>query len=80
MKLIFVCSPYRGDVDYNTIRAQGYCAFVYMRGAVPFAPHLLFTQFLDDSNPRERHAGINLGLSIGSRYRRFRLRRRTLSS
>ncbi len=31
-------------------------------GYVPFAPHLLFTQFLDDSDPAQRNLGISLGL------------------
>ncbi len=64
MKLIFVCSPYRGNVEYNTSRAQGYCRFIHSRGHVPFAPHLHNTQFLDESIPEEREAGIMLGLQL----------------
>ncbi|RJX25105.1 MAG: DUF4406 domain-containing protein [Dethiobacter sp.] len=64
MKLVFVCSPYRGNVEYNTSRAQGYCRFVQSQGCVPYAPHLHNPQFLDDSIPEEREAGIKLGLQI----------------
>ncbi len=64
MKLIFVCSPYRGNVEYNTSRAQGYCRFIHSRGNIPFAPHLHNTQFLDESIPEEREAGIMLGLQF----------------
>lgn len=60
--LIFVCSPYRGDVKGNIKRAREYCCFVIERGGVPFAPHLLFTQFLNDAVPLERDMGICLGL------------------
>ena len=27
----------------------------------PIAPHLLFTQFLDDNNPKERELGLHFG-------------------
>jgi hypothetical protein len=64
MKLIFVCSPYRGNLEYNTSRAQGYCRFVHSQGCVPYAPHLNNPQFLDESIPEEREAGIILGLQL----------------
>lgn len=67
MKLVYVCSPYKGDVDYNVAKARGYCRFVYTQGAVPFAPHLHNTQFLDDSIQDERSAGISMGLEMLSR-------------
>lgn len=62
--LIFVCSPYRGDVEANVNNARAYCRFVVEQGGIPFAPHLLFTQFLDDNVPLERDAGICLGLEM----------------
>ena len=64
MKLIFICSPYAGDVELNTNRARRYCRFAHSRGHLPFAPHLLFPQFLDDNDPEERQAGIKMGLSM----------------
>jgi hypothetical protein len=64
MKLVFICSPYQGDIEVNTIRARRYCFFAYSQGVVPFAPHLLFTQFLDENISKEREAGIQLGLEI----------------
>jgi hypothetical protein len=64
MKLVFVCSPYRGNVAHNTNRAKGYCRFVQMSGHVPFAPHLHNTQFLDENIPEERATGIALGLEL----------------
>ncbi|MDO4568738.1 MAG: DUF4406 domain-containing protein [Clostridia bacterium] len=60
--LIFICSPYRGDVDANTQNARRYCRLAVRRGSIPFAPHLLFTQFLDDSIAREREKGLEMGL------------------
>lgn len=64
VKLIFVCSPFRGNEERNSLKARRFCRFVHTQGAVPFAPHLLFPQFLDDEIPDERRAGINLGLSM----------------
>jgi hypothetical protein len=34
----------------------------FEQGVLPFAPHLLFPQFLDDTNPFERGEGIAMGL------------------
>ncbi len=62
--LIFVCSPYRGDVEANVKNARAYCRFVFEQGGIPFAPHLLFTQFLNDSEPLERDAGLCMGLEM----------------
>lgn len=64
MKLVYVCSPYRGNIEYNTNRAKGYCRFVYTQGCVPYAPHLHNPQFLDESIPEERQMGIMLGLEL----------------
>lgn len=64
MKLIFICSPFAGDIDGNVDRARRYCRFAMAQGELPFAPHLLFPQFLDDTDPAERQTGINMGLSI----------------
>ena len=62
--LIFICSPYRGDVESNLENARRYCRFAIRRGGIPFTPHLLFTQFLDDSVAHEREPGLALGLSM----------------
>lgn len=68
MKLIYVCSPYRGAtrkaVKKNIQRARSYCRLVIQQGGIPFAPHLLFTQFLDDKNPRHRRLGFSLGTEM----------------
>ncbi len=64
MKLIYVCSPYCGDVELNTKKAREYCHFVYTQGAVPIAVHLHNTQFLNDDIPEERQAGLLLGIDL----------------
>lgn len=62
--LIYVASAYAGDVKENSERAKRYCVHVINEGGVPIAPHLLFTQFLDDSVPHERKLGLDLGLEL----------------
>jgi hypothetical protein len=62
--LIFVCSPLAGDVERNIKNARRYSKFAVDKGAIPIAPHILFTQFLDDGNPAERELGLFFGLVL----------------
>ena len=62
--MIYVCSPYRGDVETNTEFAKQCCLEVIKAGKTPFAPHLFFTQFLNDDIPQERERGISCGLEV----------------
>lgn len=45
----------------NQQRARELCHSVTLAGHAPYAPHLLFTQFLDDAKPAERALGIAAG-------------------
>jgi hypothetical protein len=62
--LVYICSPLAGDLKANTRNAQLYCRFAVDMGAIPFAPHLLFPQFMDDSNGAERELGLSFGLTM----------------
>ena len=59
--LVYICSPYSGDIEKNTDSARRYSKFAVVMGCIPIAPHLLFTQFLDDSDPDERELGLFFG-------------------
>lgn len=53
-KLIYICSPCRGNdgnYEHNIEMAQYYCRTVMhmFPNLLPIAPHVYFTQFLDDS-------------------------------
>lgn len=61
MPIVFICSPYAGDIEGNTVKARSYSRFAADNGYIPFTPHLLFPQFLDDTNPRERDLGLHFG-------------------
>lgn len=64
MKLTYICSPCRGDYEKNIIKAQEYCREAMNDGLLPLAPHVYFTQFVDDTNPEERKLGLRCGLQL----------------
>ena len=62
--IVYICSPYSGDVEGNVVAARRYCRFAVEQGYIPIAPHLLFPQFLDDSRPDERELGLFFGNAL----------------
>lgn len=56
--VVYVCSPYAGDVENNTLKAREYCRFAVEQNCIPLAPHLLLPQFMDDENPQERELAM----------------------
>ena len=58
--IVYICSPYAGDIDANTDAARRYSRFAVESGCLPITPHLFFPQFMDDSNPEERKLAFNL--------------------
>ena len=61
-KRVYICSPLKGNMEKNTMRARIYCRFAFDKGLVPVAPHIYYPQFLDDSDKAERAAGLKYGL------------------
>lgn len=59
--VVYIASPLSGDVEQNLQFARQACRYAISEGVVPFAPHLLYTQMLDDSDPEERQLGIDMG-------------------
>ena len=64
---VYICSPYAGDVENNVAAARRYSRFAVETGYIPIAPHLLFPQFLDDTNPKERELGLLFGNALLSK-------------
>ena len=60
--IVYVCSPLAGDIKGNQARARIYCKFAVDSGRIPVAPHIYFTQFMDDNNPSERDLAIFMGI------------------
>lgn len=64
MKLIYVASPYAGDVERNVEYAKQACRTVMESGHAFFAPHLLYPAVLNDAVQEERQAGMDMGLTM----------------
>lgn len=64
MRLVYICSPLRGDMEANKKRADEYCAYAASCGVVPLAPHTIFTRYLDENIPEQRKQGLDMGLEL----------------
>ena len=62
--IVYICSPYAGDVEHNVKAAQVYSRHAVGQGCIPIAPHLLFPQLLRDDHPIERQLGLVFGLAV----------------
>ena len=65
--VVYICSPFAGDIARNTQAAKKYCRFAAERGYMPIAPHLLYPQFLNDNDPDERGLGMFFGCILMSK-------------
>lgn len=65
-KIVYICSPLQGNMQENITKAQLYCrsAMLSNPDVVPIAPHIYFTQFLNDLDPIERSLGMTGGLDL----------------
>ena len=64
MQQVFICSPYRGDIEHNVKVARDAGRIAAKTGYVPVIPHLVYPQFLNDDLPDERILGIKLGAEL----------------
>ena len=60
--LVYICSPFSGKVKRNKRKARKYCRFALEQHTIPFAPHLLFPQFMDDNNSEERQIAMFMNM------------------
>jgi hypothetical protein len=60
--MVYICSPFAGDEAGNIERARQFCKFAVRQGTIPFAPHLLYPQFMSDSNPADRELALLFGI------------------
>ena len=51
--LVYIFSPYSGDVERNACQARAYSRFAVAKHSIPIAPHLLYPQFMDEDTERE---------------------------
>ncbi|MCM1232682.1 MAG: hypothetical protein NC489_21355 [Ruminococcus flavefaciens] len=75
--LVYICSPYRGDITRNTEYARELTRIALDNGYTPITPHLYLTQVLNEEDPAQRERGMAAGaellkhckyIFIGSRY------------
>lgn len=70
-KKVFICSPFAPvvkepekhdeELKRNIMTAQAVCLYALSKGKIPCAPHLYFTQFMNDTDPDIREFGLKLG-------------------
>lgn len=61
---VYVVSRYAGEIAKNVENARKYCRFVTQQKCIPIASHLLYPQFLNDSDSKERELGTMFGLAL----------------
>lgn len=65
--IVYVCSPFSGDIERNIANARRYCRFAVDSGSIPLAPHLLFPQFMDDSNEHDHGLAMFMNMALMSK-------------
>lgn len=58
IQTVYLVSPLRGDYGSNIEFARSCMLDSLKRGEAPFAPHILYTQVLDDTNAEDRARGM----------------------
>jgi len=66
--LVYICAPFRGDIEGNVKRAAAFAAFAYEKGNIPLTSHLLFP-FLDDTNRDHRRDAMHMDLVLMGKCR-----------
>lgn len=63
-KMVYIASPLRGDYNQNIQNAVTYCKNACDLGVLGLAPHIIFSQWCNDTIPEQREQGLKLGLSL----------------
>jgi hypothetical protein len=61
MKRVILESPFVGDIQANLEYARKCALDCLKRGESAWGSHMIWPQFLDDSDPRERELGMRAG-------------------
>lgn len=64
MKLIYVSSPYTGDLERDLEYARRACRTVMECGECPIAPRLIYSAILDDMAPAERKPSAEMSQAL----------------
>jgi len=58
--IVYICSPYADNIYDNILKARKYSRFAVDCHFIPFPPHLLFPQFMDDTTERDTAVFMNM--------------------
>ena len=68
MDKVYICSPLSNSnpeiVESNKGVAKEICKMFINLGFIPIAPHIYFTQFLNDNDENQRLLGMQTGLEL----------------
>lgn len=62
--VVYIASPYKGDMKRNLRKAAKYTAEAIKQGAIPITPHLFYSAVLNDTDPQEREIGMGIGKDL----------------
>lgn len=66
MEKVYIISRYSAKTwherRFNKEVAKYFCRQIAREGKRPVAPHLFYTQFIDDDNPKERRLGLDFAI------------------
>ena len=65
--VVYICSPFSGNVERNAENARRYCRFAVDSGYIPIAPHLLFPQFMNENDAAERSLALFMDIALLSK-------------
>ena len=60
--VVYICSPYSGDIRRNTEMARRYSRYAIDKGFVPITPHLYLPGILSEETERDLAISIDLTL------------------
>lgn len=63
-KLVYICSPLRGNIIKNKHNAKRYSRQAVLENVLPITPHIYFTQFLNDKKEKERKLGMSMAIDL----------------
>ena len=65
--IVYICSPLSGDMDANQEAARRYCRYAVDSGYIPIAPHIYFTQIMNEHSPKERNLALFMDIVLLSK-------------
>lgn len=61
--LVYICSPFSGDIEKNKQKAAEFAHFAYKQGCIPVTAHLMFP-FMNDESKEERALALRMDIIL----------------